>query len=102
MAEPSKTKPHFDKNDGPLIQRDGLKMVKKRNPVYLREQSSDFDVETNEEVLTGKAGDYLAYDPISGHVWPVTASYIAQHYELWPDEPLNEGVVTTSPPVKAS
>lgn len=56
-------------------------MAKKRNPVYLERQDTEFQVETNEGVMTGKAGDYLAHDPISGHVWPVSAEYSTQHYE---------------------
>lgn len=56
-------------------------MAKKRNPVYLEKQETEFQVETNEGVLAGKPGDFLAHDPISGHVWPVAASYVEQHYE---------------------
>lgn len=56
-------------------------MAKKRNPVYLQQQPEPFTVETHEGTLTGRPGDYLAHDPISGHVWPVAASYVEQHYE---------------------
>ena len=71
----------FTKADGPELVQTGAKMAKKRNPVYLARQEEAFKVETNEGVLTGKPGDYLAHDPISGHVWPVSADYVAQHYE---------------------
>ena len=71
----------FTKADGPALVQTGAKMAKKRNPVYLARQEQAFQVETNEGVLTGKPGDYLAHDPISGHVWPVSADYVAQHYE---------------------
>jgi len=71
----------FTKDDGPAIVRDGQKMAKKRNPVYLIQQMEVFIVETNEGKLSGKPGDYLAHDPISGHVWPVAATYVEQHYE---------------------
>lgn len=71
----------FTKLDGPRIESEGQKMAKKRNPVYLQQQSDAFEVETNEGVLKGKPGDFLAHDPISGHVWPVSAEYVAQHYE---------------------
>jgi len=67
--------------DGPALVERGLKMAKKRNPVYLEKQAGPFEVQTTEGVLTGKPGDFLAYDPISGHVWPVAASYVAIHYE---------------------
>lgn len=38
-------------------------------------------LEVNEGILRGHAGDYLACDPESGHVWPVAAGYVAAHYE---------------------
>ncbi len=71
----------FTSADGARIITHGNKMAKKRNPVYLWHQPEAFQVQTNEGVLTGKPGDYLAHDPISGHVWPVSADYVAQHYE---------------------
>lgn len=71
----------FTSADGTRIMTHGNKMAKKRNPVYLWRQPEAFQVETNEGVISGKPGDYLAHDPISGHVWPVSASYIEQHYE---------------------
>lgn len=71
----------FTTDHGPDIVESGRKMAKKRNPVYLLRQDSEFTVQTNEGVLTGKPGDYLAHDPISGHVWPVASSYVEQHYE---------------------
>jgi hypothetical protein len=77
----SELKPLFTADDGPRIMREGRKMAKKRNPVYLQKQTEAFDVQTNEGVLGAKAGDFLAHDPISGHVWPVAASYVEQHYE---------------------
>jgi hypothetical protein len=71
----------FTKADGPELVKASNKMAKKRNPVYLQRQVSEFTVETNEGVMTGRPGDYLAHDPISGHVWPVASSYVEQHYE---------------------
>lgn len=71
----------FTTADGPGLVKLGDKMAKKRNPVYLIKQSEPFEVQTNEGVLGAKAGDFLAHDPISGHVWPVAASYVEQHYE---------------------
>jgi len=71
---------HFTAEDGPRLLAEGTPAIKKPNPVYLERQGEDFTVETNEGPLHGHAGDYLAYDPISGHVWPVAASYVAQHY----------------------
>lgn len=71
----------YTSKDGPELVEHGQKMAKKRNPVYLQKQIASFRVETNEGVLNGESGDYLAHDPISGHVWPVAASYVEQHYE---------------------
>lgn len=59
----------------------GVPMVKKPNPVYMRQIPEDFNVETNEGWLYAHAGDYLAHDPISGHIWPVAADYVAVHYD---------------------
>jgi hypothetical protein len=71
----------FTVQNGPELVKNGQKMAKKRNPVYLLKQTEAFQVETNEGVLNGKPGDFLAHDPISGHVWPVASSYVEQHYE---------------------
>jgi hypothetical protein len=71
----------FTAADIPGIIQVGRKMAKKRNPVHLVKQHEDFEVQTNEGKLTAHAGDYLAHDPISGHIWPVAASYVEQHYE---------------------
>lgn len=71
----------YTTSDGPRLVSEGTKMAKKRNPVYLQRQAETFQVQTNEGVLSGKPGDFLAHDPISGHVWPVAASYVEQHYE---------------------
>ena len=73
--------PRFDKSHGPELVRTGTPMKKKPNPVYMIRQEEPFEVETNEGVLAGKAGDFVAHDPISGHVWPVAASYVQQHYD---------------------
>lgn len=59
-------------------------MVKRPDPVYLRQMDHDFVVETNEGTLQAHAGDYLAHDCISGHFWPISAEYVAQHYEPMP------------------
>lgn len=66
---------------GPTIRELGAAAIKKPNPVWLLHIDESFTVETNEGVLRGKAGDFVAYDPLSGHVWPVSSAYVAQHYE---------------------
>ncbi len=70
----------FTKADGPRIRELGVQMTKLPNPVYMIQQDEAFEIETNEGVLGGKPGDFVVYDPISGHVWPVAASYVGQHY----------------------
>ena len=57
------------------------KYLKRPNPVYMKKMDVLFEVETNEGPLTGQPGDYVAHDPISGHFWPVAASYVKQHYD---------------------
>lgn len=55
-------------------------MIKLPHPVPMIRMTSDFAVETNEGWAIGKAGDFMAHDPISGHTWPVTAEYVECHY----------------------
>jgi hypothetical protein len=76
----------FTAKDGPSLQQTGVAMMKKPNPVWMNQQAEAFEVETNEGMLTGKPSDFVAHDPISGHVWPVAASYVIQHYEPVPGE----------------
>lgn len=59
----------------------GRKMLKRPNPVFIVKQDAEFTVETDSGVLQGVAGDSVAYDPISGHVWPIKQSYLDQHYD---------------------
>jgi hypothetical protein len=72
---------YFTSRDGDAIQVTGSKMAKKRNPVYLLQKTEAFQVETKEGVLAGNPGDYVAFDPLTGHVWAVSAEYVAMHYE---------------------
>lgn len=74
----------FSSADGVRLQASGVPHVKKPNPVYLHKMPIDFEVETTEGLMKGHAGGYVAYDPISGHVWAVTEDYVAQHYEKLP------------------
>lgn len=74
----------FTTADGPRLQAEGQRAIKRPNPVFLQRQEEAFSVQTNEGVLNGQAGDFVAHDPISGHVWPVAASYVEQHYDFVP------------------
>lgn len=58
--------------------------VRQPHPVYLKHMPEAFKVEIDSGVMDGEAGGWLAYDPTSGHVWPVKASYIDQHYVSFP------------------
>lgn len=87
----------FNSEDGPNLVRGARKMQKKKNPVYMAQIQEPFNVDTNEGRLSANEGDYIAHDPISGHVWPVAASYVEQHYEPWTDDgdvtdPINDGL----------
>lgn len=64
-----------------VLEQDGKEMVKKPNPVLMIEQDKPFLVYTNEGPLSGKPGDFVAYDPISGHMWPVSNEYVQMHYD---------------------
>lgn len=85
---------YFSMADGPLIKTEGEPAHKVPSTVYLYRpkphvdavpgslQAQEFVVQTNEGFLSAPFGDYVAYDPKSGHVWPVSADYIAMHYEF--------------------
>lgn len=60
----------------------GTPAIKRPNPVYLFKPPVGGIVRTNEGALNLNEGDYVAHDPISGHVWPVAADYVAQHYDF--------------------
>jgi len=60
--------------------------VKRPSVVYMRRVMIPFEVQTNEGTLRAQPGDVVAHDPVSGHFWPVAASYVEQHYELLPGE----------------
>lgn len=82
MAEEFTTDWDYRNSDhGKFLLDNGAPMVKKPSTVYLHEMSEDFSVLTNEGHVEGSAGDFVAYDPQSGHIWPVSADYIAMHYE---------------------
>ena len=83
----------FTTADGPALRASGLPMLKKPNPVWMNKQKEPFLVETNEGPVTGKAGDFVAHDPMSGHVWPVAADYVEQHYEYLPGVEVIGGAV---------
>lgn len=76
----------FTRADGEHIKSLGKEAVKKPNSVWLLEMTENFQVQTAEGMLGAHAGDFLAYDPISGNVWPVSASYVEQHYVFNPDQ----------------
>jgi hypothetical protein len=72
--------PVYGPDDSAEIVEHGVVRVKAPNPVFLVELDHECVVATNEGPLRAHAGDFLAHDPISGHVWPVAADYVAQHY----------------------
>jgi len=80
---------------GPQIMETGTKMIKKPNPVYMIRKSTPFQIQTDRGLMEGNPGDYIAYDPVSGQVWPVSPEYVEQHYDEWGsdnEEPNDEEV----------
>jgi hypothetical protein len=71
----------FTAEDADELVEHGEVMVKKPSPVHLLKQDDPFVVETNEGTLFGEPGGYVAHDPLSGHVWPVSADYVDLHYQ---------------------
>jgi hypothetical protein len=84
-------------DDGDRIIEAGLRMVRRPNPVWMMplDESKEHRVHTDVGPLTVRSGEkhWLAHDPLSGQVWPVSEEYLTQHYELAsvaeeaPDEP---------------
>jgi hypothetical protein len=75
---------YFTQFDGPRLRATGTLMQRLPNPVFMERQDDNFVVATAEGDMTGAPGDYVAHDPLSGHVWPVKASYVELHYRPAP------------------
>lgn len=71
----------FTAEDGDEIASQGVAAVRKPNPVHLWIQDEPFAVETDSGVMVGESGGFVAHDPQSGQVWPVSADYVELHYE---------------------
>jgi len=71
--------PIFTQDDGPSIKDNGVEM-RKKHTVFLQRVDGPFSVSTVEGPLSCKDG-FIAYDPITGHVWPVDSTYVSIHYE---------------------
>lgn len=70
----------YTQGEADFIAEHGFVSQKKPSNVYLLKQDRNYVVHTNEGPLEGLAGGYVAYDPKSGHVWPVSAEYVEMHY----------------------
>lgn len=82
--------PLFTGQHATQIMEQGFPAAEKPSVVYLLPVGEPFSVQTNEGLMSAQAGDYVAHDPKSGHVWPVAASYIAMHYEFLSEAQLRE------------
>lgn len=71
----------FTQEDRAQIKDLGVPHVKRPLPVYLLRWDEEFVVQTNEGVMSGRPGDFVAYDPLSGHIWPIQKGYVEQHYK---------------------
>jgi hypothetical protein len=63
------------------LEKSGRPYRKKPSTVYLLEMEYPFTVETREGKMRGEAGDFAAYDPITGDGWIIRRAYFEQHYE---------------------
>lgn len=89
----------FGPSQGPDIEAHGDPYHKVASTVYLVQPvphpdakgnaALEFTVQTNEGVLCAPFGDYVCYDPKSGHVWPISAEYVAMHYAAGPAPEVN-------------
>ncbi len=70
----------FTANDGPGIKAHGH-AYRKTGITWGMWVEREFDVETNEGLMSAHSGDMVAYDERSGHVWPVAQSYVEANYQ---------------------
>jgi len=61
-------------------------VVKRPSVVYMRRLMIPFEVETPHGVVTGRPGDVVAHDPVSGEFWPVNAAFVERWYTPLPGE----------------
>lgn len=88
--------------DAPKIDELGVAMVKLPHPVMVAQVDEVFQVETNEGLMNGHPGGFVVHDPVSGHVWPVSADYVAAHYVPHDPGPGNDdGDTQTTPAATA-
>lgn len=72
---------HFDKQAIRVLKEMGTECRKKAtSTIFVKQYHEPFEVETNEGMITGKSGDYLATDG-EMHVWPVSKEYFEKYYE---------------------
>lgn len=53
--------------------------IKRPSAVHMKRMDGPFEVDTDAGHVTCSEG-FIAYDPISGHYWPVTVEYARIHY----------------------
>jgi hypothetical protein len=59
--------------------------IKRPNPVHMQRMKGPFEVDTAEGRMSCQDG-YLAYDHLTGHMWPVAADYVVLHYDRVSEE----------------
>lgn len=70
----------WTQDDGGYIQDSGSPFIKVPSTVYMFQLEDVAEVETNEGTLTANPGDWVCYDPKSGHIWPVADGYKSMYY----------------------
>lgn len=64
------------------VQRDGRQAVKRPSPVWLVRAKAGTVVRTDTGELVMDADGFVAYDPVSGYVWPLSREYVDLHYDF--------------------
>ena len=65
----------------------GVPHIPKNTIIYLHREPIDFEVELDDgRVIPCKGGDYIAYNPRTNEVWPVSAE-TKDWYEAIPTQP---------------
>lgn len=71
----------FSQDDGNYIMLEGKPFTKKPSIVFILEIDGPTVVQTNSGTLAiEEPQSCICYDPLSGHVWPITKEYKEMHY----------------------
>ena len=70
-----------------IMESNPIPMQKRQHCVWMVPQTKAFSIETREGKYQAQAGDWVAYDSVTGDIWPVSNEYVKLHYEEFKRRP---------------